>query len=137
MRTPEIKVSPFAYLAAAAGILLLPLNVLICAVSAATIHEIAHCVVLSVCRVPIYEIRIGAMGARIRVGPMTPGQEMICAAAGPLGSFALVLLSGRMPVLALFGFVQGMFNLIPVFPFDGGRIVGSVIRLLRGVQAIR
>ena len=136
MRTPEIRVSPFAYLAAAAGILLLPLNILICAVTAAAVHELAHCVALSVCRVPIFEIRIGAMGARIRVGPMTPGQEMLCAAAGPLGSFALVLLSDRMPVLALFGFVQGLFNLIPVYPFDGGRIAGSLIRLLSGAQTI-
>lgn len=137
MKIPEIKISPFVYLLGAVGILLLPLNILTCAVAAAAVHEIAHCLALSACRVPVCEIRVGAVGARIQVGPMTPGQEMICAAAGPAGSLALVLLSKWMPILALFGFVQGTYNLIPVYPFDGGRIIGALLRLIRGVGTIR
>lgn len=130
MKHPEITVAPCAYLAAAAGILLLPLRWLICAAFAAAWHELFHILLLLCFHIPVSEVRVGVFGAAIRTGAMTAVQEILCAAAGPLASFSLLLTAKWFPLLSLFGLVQGLFNLIPIYPLDGGRIVKAVIRFV-------
>ena len=131
MRSPNICISPAAYLLAAAAILLLPIPLFLSGVLAAAFHEFAHCLALSFFQIPIQEIRIGPLGARICVGAMDPWQELACAAAGPMGSLSLLLLAKQLPLLALFGFVQGIFNLLPIYPMDGGRILLASMNLWR------
>lgn len=130
MKHPRLHISPAAYIAAAAGVLLLPLNWLLFAVLAALVHELGHLIVLKCCRIDVPEMEIGAFGARITTAPLTPVQEMLCAAAGPLCSFSLLLFADAAPVLALLGLIHGAFNLLPLLPMDGGRIVHAGFRLM-------
>ena len=118
-----LEVSPGFYIMAAAAVLILPLRILVAAAFAAWFHEGAHLAVLHFFKIPVDSIRLGAGGARIMTGPMLPVQELLCAAAGPLASLSLLLFLRCFPVLALFGLIQGLFNLLPVFPLDGGRIL--------------
>lgn len=130
MKRPDLSVSAGAYFAAAAGILLLPLNWLISAAMAVAVHELGHLLALKCCRVDIFGITVGAFGAKISAGAMTPMQELLCAAAGPLCSLALLLSADAAPVLALIGLVQGLFNLMPFYPMDGGRVISAAWRLV-------
>jgi len=131
MKRPEISVSAGAYLGLAMGILTLPLDCLLAAATAAGIHECCHLFVLTLCNVPIAEVKIGFFGAKIRAGVMTCSQEIICVAAGPIGSLSLLLIARWMPLLALFGLCQGLFNLLPIYPLDGGRICRSIFLLAK------
>lgn len=130
MKRPDLSVSAGAYLAAAAGVLLLPLNWLISAAMAAAVHELGHLLALKCCHVDIFGIAVGAFGAKISTGAMSPLQELVCAAAGPLCSLALLLLADAAPVLAMIGLAQGLFNLLPFYPMDGGRVISAAWRLV-------
>ena len=126
-----MDVTAGAYLFMAAGFLLLPLHWLICAVFAALFHELGHLIALHICNVPVYKIRFGFFGAQIITGSITALQEMVCAIAGPVFSLILLFFTGKYPALVLFGLCQGLFNLLPIPPMDGGRVLISGWRLIR------
>lgn len=116
----------------AALVLTLPLNWVFSAILAAAFHELSHLLMLRFLGIPIYALRIRAGGAVLDTGPMEPKEELLCALAGPLGSFLLVILIRITPRIAVCAFVQGLFNLIPLGNLDGDRIVRNAFRLLPG-----
>lgn len=113
----------------AALLLLLPLNWLLAAAAAACIHEVAHIAAIYLWGGRIQQIRLEPFGAVIEAEGIEGTREVFCALAGPLGSLLLVLLIRKAPLLGLCGLIQGMFNLFPVYPMDGGR---AILRLLEG-----
>ena len=131
MRSSHIELTAAFYIGAALAILVLPWNVLLSFAVSAAFHELCHLAVLCWYQVPIWQIRLGLCGAKITAGAMEPMQELLCAAAGPIGSLILVLFADRLPLLAVFGLVQGLFNLLPIYPLDGGRVVRSIFMLAK------
>lgn len=95
-------------------------------------HECSHYIMLKILGVSVYGVSVRANGALIETEGMSPLQELISALAGPAGSFFLLLLIRWMPLLSLCAGIQGLFNLIPVLPFDGGRIVNSIFEICAG-----
>ena len=124
-----LEASPCSYFLAAMLILLLPIRLLTAVVLAAAFHELCHLVALAAFSSPIYGIRIKPTGAVIRTDPLSPVQELVCAAAGPMGSLLLLILSDMFPLLAFCGLIQGLFNLLPVYPLDGGRILRQLLSI--------
>ena len=131
MSRPEIRIAAGAYLLGAVCVLMLPTNWLFGWLAAVTVHEAGHLAALFCCRVPVREIWIGISGAEISTGYLCPEQELVCAAAGPVCSLMLLLLANQFPVAALIGLVQGSFNLLPVYPLDGGRMLRAIMEILR------
>ncbi len=106
-------------------------------------HELSHCYFARKSGIPIAGITLFIFGgvARMKGEPDTPEDEFRMAIAGPLASFAfafgfgfLSLMIGRSTVFgAILSYVAfanimiGIFNLLPGFPLDGGRIFRSLI----------
>ena len=104
------------------------------------LHELGHALVARGRGYPVRDIVLTPIGgvAFLLRAPGRPRDEMIIAIAGPLVSLALALICGVLSFLAgwnqaanlgvLFLLLAGintmlvLFNLIPCFPMDGGRI---------------
>ena len=119
----ELSVSAGYCCIGAVTVMILPLPLLGTAFLAAAIHECCHMLVLRICVARISQIHIGIGGAVIQTDPLPPLQELLCAAAGPVGSLLCLLAVRHFPLLALCGLFQGLYNLLPIHPLDGGRIL--------------
>lgn len=126
----KVHLEPQFYLVAAAAVLLIPLRWLGAWTVAVLMHELFHILALEIMGCAIHRITVGPNGAVIRTQDMTLLQEFVCATAGPVGSFSLLLLARWLPLVAMCGFVQGCYNLLPLNTMDGGRIVSCFLRLL-------
>ena len=119
-----------ACLLAAAMLLVLPLKWLAAAVVAAGVHEACHYLALRLVKVDVYGVSVGGRGVVMRTGEMTPGQELVCALAGPVGGLLLLPFARWLPRVALIGLIHSVYNLLPLFPLDGGRALRSLCRML-------
>lgn len=104
-------------------------------------HELAHSFVAKRYKISIESITLFIFGgvAQMKGEPPHPKAEFRIAIAGPLSSFFLsviffsLTLNTTGGVKALFAYIAqinmiiGIFNLIPGFPMDGGRVLRSII----------
>lgn len=104
-------------------VLVLPLQWLVAMVVAAMIHELGHVVALYCCGVSVRRFSVGFSGALIESSNPSIWQEMICLLAGPAAGLSALLLIRWFPRIALCALCQSAFNLLPVYPLDGGRAV--------------
>ena len=107
------------------------------------LHELGHSVVAMRYKIPIRSITLFIFGGVAQIGAEPPSamSEFWIAIAGPITSFALALIFGLLqyvvnglaPLLALAQYLAyinaslGLFNLIPGFPLDGGRVFRAII----------
>jgi Zn-dependent protease len=114
------------------------------------IHELAHALVAKRYAIPVRSITLFVFGgvAQITRDATRPLAELLMAISGPLTSFALGGLflgvwytlgqGDTRPVdfvlywLALMNVVLGVFNLLPAFPMDGGRVLRAAVWLVTG-----
>ena len=127
----RIEIQTGAIFAGAVALLILPLSFLVSFLIAAFVHELCHYLLLRLTGLRIYRITIGIFGASMETDVMDAGREVLCALAGPVGSFLLVTCYRLVPEIALCALVQGCFNLLPVYPMDGGRVLKGVLELLK------
>lgn len=111
------------------------------------LHELGHAIVARLFGIPVVAITLFMFGgvAHIARESRRPGAELLIAAAGPLVSLGLAAafhwLSGRLPAatlpeqalllvvryLAAINIGIILFNLLPGFPLDGGRILRALV----------
>ena len=104
-------------------------------------HELAHALVAMQYRISILSITLFIFGgvAQMKGEPPNPKAEFRIAIAGPLSSFLLAALffllsmnavggtKALFSYLARINAILGLFNLVPGFPMDGGRVLRSII----------
>ena len=112
------------------------------------LHELGHSITAIQLGVPVRSITLFIFGglARIEREPDRPRDEFLIAAAGPAVSLGLAFLffvaalgMGQDSVLwwtcrwlARINFLLALFNMIPGFPLDGGRVLRAGLWFLKG-----
>jgi len=105
----------------AMSILLVPFQWVTGWICAAIIHEFGHALALKLFKIKIFGINIGINGAKIMTEPIPCIQEAVCTLAGPVAGLCTLFIAKHTPHITLCGLIQSCFNLIPVYPLDGGR----------------
>ena len=121
MPRTKVKVSPWFPVLLCAFYRLDPVGCFWPFLGAAAIHEAGHCLAVKLCGGSIHALSLTVRGAVLQTTPLSYRQEAICALAGPCAGFLLLLLVRLFPWLAFWGLIQGIYNLLPVYPMDGGR----------------
>ena len=127
---PGRHISVGLLLALALMLLLLPVHWILAAVVAAAFHELCHLLCLRICGGRVTGFSFGGKGAVIDSGQLSPVNELLCTLAGPVGSLLLLFVLRIFPRIAICGAFHGAFNLLPVYPLDGGRALRCALRLL-------
>jgi Zn-dependent protease/predicted transcriptional regulator len=112
------------------------------------LHELSHSVVARRHGLPVTAITLHVFGGVSELGrePESPGVEFQMAIVGPLTSFALgglafvavarvgdqATVAAILRYLSLVNFAVGVFNLVPGFPLDGGRVLRAALWHARG-----
>lgn len=116
-------------------LLILPLDWIIAAAIAAVFHELCHILTLYSLSGSMKSIKIQPGGCVIESSRLGEWKQFFSILAGPLGSFSLLLLCRNAPNIAICGFFQGLYNLIPILPLDGGRLLRLLLYSICPKQA--
>ncbi len=115
------------------------------------IHEFSHSLVARMYGLEIRGITLFIFGgvAELKEEPSSPKAEFFMAIAGPIASLMLSILFGALyqiayvlewpvPAMGILGYLCGvnvllaLFNMVPAFPTDGGRILRSALWWIKG-----
>lgn len=127
-----VQIKPAFAIVAAVAILLFPLKYIQGWVTASVVHELFHLIAIQLMKIRIWGITLDCTGAIIETEPMVPMQELICALLGPLGALLLLITATIAPITAVCALLQSLFNLLPYYPLDGGRVLHNLAEILIG-----
>jgi len=124
---PQITIRPELYIGVALAVMLIPIRWLFAWMLATAVHELSHYLCLQLCGCRVFGIQIGWNGAVIDSQFDSWGREVLCALAGPVGGCLLLLTAQWLPRAALCALFQTAYNLLPVYPLDGGRAMYAAL----------
>ena len=128
--------TPTLYIIIAISLLTLPIRWVAAWFLAVAVHESAHYIALRSMGCSVFSVVLGAAGVKMNTVQLNGWKEVLCSAAGPLMSLSLGFLGSIFPRLALCGFAQGIYNLLPIYPMDGGRILNGILGRFRFGKAV-
>ena len=105
--------------------------------AAMTVHELAHAVVLLLLGGEIESVRLSFAQVELRTGLLSDRTELWSTAAGPGINLLCGWLFRRwMPAFAAVSLLLALFNLLPVWPLDGGRLLRTLLRMRWGAAGV-
>ena len=109
------------------------------ALLAAALHELGHIAVAKICKIELGELRLGIFGASLSSRPLLCSykKEIALCLAGPIVNLISVIIilpicnsnDGFTMLFVSASLFLGILNLLPIYEFDGGRILLSILAM--------
>jgi len=100
-------------------------------VLSAMFHELGHVLTLLCVGGEVRSLKLTACGAVIDTNVLSYWREAVVAMMGPGVNFLLLLICRRSaPLLAVINLCLFLYNMLPIYPLDGGRVLRSVLRMM-------
>lgn len=104
---------------------------------AAVFHEVCHILTVYALHGSVIRMTVKPAGCVLETTRMAQGHQFLSILAGPMGSLSLLLLCRIMPKIAVCGLFHGLYNLLPIMPLDGGRMLRLILNQFLPKQADR
>ena len=84
-----------------------------------------------------FKINIKEYNKKIKKANILEIKKIIVALAGPVTNFIIILIAGNLnfvgSILAIYtNFLIMIFNMLPIYPLDGGRILKGILHIVKG-----
>lgn len=127
-RHVPVKIRSNTYIYLALLLLFIPLRWLFALSIAVLFHELGHWVAVRLCGGRLLNVSVGIGGMVMECDVLDDGRQVLSLLCGPLFGF-LPVLSGRfLPATALCSWILTVYNLLPILPLDGGRILQILLK---------
>jgi stage IV sporulation protein FB len=153
------KVSVYFASLVAIALVLDTTGLVLYAILAIIFHEFGHIIMLWICKIPVSEIDFKPFGICIVLSnnnSISYRKEIMIAVGGPLMNLLLAsasltlssfgIFQHELIVFAIFSVAAAIFNLLPIGPLDGGRILTAIFcikydaikadRIIKGISII-
>ena len=88
-----------------------------------------------------FKIRVEEYNKKIKKGNMLEIKKILVALAGPLTNFIIIIIASNINIdlfkaliVIYTNFLIMIFNLLPIYPLDGGRILKGILHINFGIQ---
>ena len=140
----KIRIHPSVLLGLSIALIALPFRWVIAWILAGLFHELFHVVALYYFGEKRIALEIRMYGAKILASSINGINAILAYLMGPFGGIILMSARRYIPTIATCAFLQSMYNLLPIYPLDGGCIVlailemsnnrGNTLRIMNGIS---
>lgn len=88
-----------------------------------------------------FKIKVEGYNKKIKKGNMLEIKKILVALAGPLTNFIIIIIASNINIdlfkaliVIYTNFLIMIFNLLPIYPLDGGRILKGILHINFGIQ---
>lgn len=88
-----------------------------------------------------FKIKVEEYNKKIKKGNMLEIKKILVALAGPLTNFIIIIITSNINIelfkaliIIYTNFLIMIFNLLPIYPLDGGRILKGILHINFGIQ---
>lgn len=124
----SVSIKPNTYVLFTLFLLVLPLDWFFAWIMAAFFHEICHWIAVKICGGKVFSVTLGLGGAEMYCGNMPDKCRVLSILCGPMGGLILIFARMWFPKVALCSLILSAYNLLPLFPLDGGQVLRFLIK---------